>query len=167
MTNILTAAEAALVLRCDETDVRMLALLPQIDAHIKNATGHAWEGDDTINETAKAAARILLVRGYEDPGMMGSANSQSFALSSYFSQLEALALRYVEFQGRSGAGPIYAERITLGDQVDSLVGISGVSGDQSSGFESIITVDGQIQQTSTEDLSDYWFRAHLVPVEDQ
>lgn len=167
MANILSAAEAASILRCEVDDANMLALLPQIDAHIKNATGHAWEGDDPIHETAKAAARILLVRGYEDPGMMGSGGEGSFALSSYFSQLEALALRYVEFQGRSGAGPIWVNRIVLGDQVDSLVGISGVSGDQSSNFESIITVDGQIQQTATEDLSDYWYRAHLVPVEDQ
>ena len=167
MTNILTAAEAASILRCDETDARMVALLPQIDAHIKNATGHAWEGDDPINVTAKAAARILLVRGYEDPGMMGSGGEGSFALSSYFCQLEALALRYVEFQGRSGTGPIWLGRFALGDEVDSLVGISGVSGDQSANFESIITVDGQIQQTATEDLSDYWYRAHLVPVEDQ
>lgn len=40
MANILTASEASAVLRCETTDADMLALLPLVDAYIRNATGH-------------------------------------------------------------------------------------------------------------------------------
>jgi hypothetical protein len=174
MANILTAAEAANVLRCEVDDARMLALLPQIDQHIQTATGHAWEDDNPINETAKAAARMLLVRWFEDPGMMvgGQARSLGGQVLSYgvracLAQLEALARRYRTFQGRSGAGPIDLSGAYIGDSVETLVGVSGVNGDRSADFESIITVNGQIQQESSEDLSNNWYRVHLIPVEDQ
>ena len=53
--------------------------------------------------------------------------------------------------------------VSVGDSVISLVGKVGISGDQSGKFESVITWDGSIQQTSSEDLSLKWFTAYLVP----
>jgi len=167
MTNILTAAEAALVLRCEDDDARMVALLPQIDQHIMTGTGHAWQEDDPIHETAKAAARMLLVQWYEDPGMLIGSQAMGFGLQACMTQLSALALRYREFRGRAGAGPILLSGARIGDKVKTLTGIAGVSGDRSADFEAVITVDEQIQQTATLDLSGNWYRAHLTPVEDQ
>jgi hypothetical protein len=66
MANILTATEAANVLRCDEDDPLMLDLLPAIDAHIRRATGHNWAADNPVLDDAKAAARMLLVMWHED-----------------------------------------------------------------------------------------------------
>ena len=45
------------------------------------------------------------------------------------------------------------------------MGLIGVTGDQASSFEAVITVDGYIQQLSTGDLSDKWYRAYLAPLE--
>jgi len=166
MTTILTAAEAADVLRCAADDARLLDLLPQIDAYIKTATGHAWEGDDPIHETAKAAARMLLVQWFEDPGMLVGGQALSFGAQACLTQLQALALRYREFLGRNGAGMILMSGVAIGDQVETLVGLVGVSGDQTDDFESVISVSGQIQQISTDDLSENWYRVYLIPVED-
>jgi len=166
MTNILTAAEAADVLRCATDDARLLDLLPQIDAYIKTATGHAWEGDTPIHETAKAAARMLLVQWFEDPGMMVGGQALSFGAQACLTQLQALALRYREFLGRNGAGSIALSGATIGDKVETLIGISGVSGDQTADFESVISVSGYIQQISMDDLSDNWYRVGLTPVEE-
>jgi len=48
--------------------------------------------------------------------------------------------------------------------VSSVVGAAGVSGDQSAAFESRITIKDEIQQVSTSDLSDNWYKALLAPV---
>jgi hypothetical protein len=95
--NILTTAEAAAVLRTVETDPAMLLLLPQIDAYIDTATGRDWTLDDPVHEMAKAAARMLLVRWYEDPGAMGQ--SQGLlpqGCSAALAQLEAIALQLAD-----------------------------------------------------------------------
>lgn len=95
--NILTAAEAAAVLRTVETDPAMISLLPQIDAYIETATGRDWTDDDPIHEIAKAAARMLLVRWYEDPGGMGQAQGLlPQSCSAVLGQLEAIALAIAE-----------------------------------------------------------------------
>lgn len=163
---ILTAAEAASILRCLTTDEQMLQLLPQVDAYIWNATGWNWTVDATIRPEAKAAARILLVRAHEDPGALAQTPAAlSWGLSACLLQLETLAMRYKHFQGRTDAGPCDLPGVAVGDTVDSLVGLIGVSGDQASAFEEVITVADQIQQISTSDLSANWYRAYLVPVE--
>jgi hypothetical protein len=97
MANILTAAEAAIVLRCEATDADMLQLLPVVDAYIKLATGRDWTLDTTIEPLAKGAARILLTQWHEDPGMMiaGAAN-MSGGLRACLAQLEAKALLLVD-----------------------------------------------------------------------
>ena len=95
--SILTAAEAATVLRTVETDQAMLDLLPQVDAYIETATGRDWTLDEPIHETAKAAARMLLVRWHEDPGMMGQ--SQGLlpqGCSACLAQLEVIALQLAD-----------------------------------------------------------------------
>lgn len=94
--NILTASEAATVLRCDDTDENMLALLPQIDAYINFATGRDWTTDTTIRAEAKSAARMLLVMWYENPGMVGVVTSLNFGLTSMLTMLEAIALELVD-----------------------------------------------------------------------
>lgn len=165
MTNILTSNEAAIVLRCETTDPDMLALLPMIDSVIKNATGHDWTADNPILPEAKAAARMLLVTWHENPGMVGQQSALDFGLRSMLVQLEVLALRYVEFAGCDGAGSCRVLGACAGDTVSSVVGIVGITGSQVSGFETVITIDDQIQQTSTSDWSNKYFRAYLVPLE--
>jgi len=164
-TYILTTAEAAEVLRCDEDDPNMLMLLPQIDAYIERATGHDWAADTPIREEAKSAARMLLVRWHEDPGGMAAGASLGFGLTACLTQLEALALRYVTFEGLSSSGYIYLPVAVEGMTVGSVTGVVGVSGDQSASFESVISEDGYIYQSSGSDLEDKWFRAYLVPAE--
>lgn len=165
MANILTASEAATVLRCDETDADMLALLSAVDAYIKNATGHDWASDSQVVDEAKSAARMLLVKWHEDPGMMGNNSvALGFGLSACLIQLEAMALRYREFFGRDGAGSIELPGTAVGDTVSSLVGLVGVTGDKKADFETMITVDGQIQQVSESDLSANVYRTYLTPI---
>lgn len=94
MANILTAAEAATILRCENTDANMLLLLPQVDAYIRNATGRDWAADSPISPAAKMAARILLVLWHEDPGMMaGGQSTLSAGLTACLTQLEAYGLQ--------------------------------------------------------------------------
>jgi len=91
--HLLTAAEAAAVLRVDETDVLMLDLLPSIDLYIQNATGRDWTLDLPINEIAKGAARMLLVQWYENPAMIASGYaSLDHGFSAALTQLEASAI---------------------------------------------------------------------------
>lgn len=164
-TYILTAAEAATVLRCTETDEDMLALLPIVDGYLKNATGHDWAADSPINPTAKSAARILITLWHENPGMIGNSTiSLDIGLRSVLVQLEALALRYKEFKGRDGVGPLELIGASIGDSVSSLTGIIGETGDQSSKFEEVITVKDEIQQVSESDLSDCYYRVYLLPL---
>jgi hypothetical protein len=164
-TYILTATEASDVLRCAIDDPNMLMLLPQVDAYILNATGRDWAADTTINPVAKGAARMLLVKWHEDPGMNATqAASLAFGLTACLVQLEALALRYKQFQGRDGAGSCCLMGAHFGDTVSTLVGLVGETGDQSADFEEVITINNTIQQTSTDDLSENWYRAYLLPV---
>jgi hypothetical protein len=168
MANILTASEAATVLRCEVSDPDMLGLLPLVDAYLYRATGHDWSKDSSIQPEAKSAARILLTVWHENPGMTadGSANgAMGFGLRSVLVQLEALALRYQQFIGNNGAGGCDLPKAKAGETVSSLVGLIGLTGDQSAKFETVISVDGQIQQIHSGDLSANYFRAYLVPVE--
>jgi hypothetical protein len=166
MANVLTASEAAIVLRCEATDADLLALLPLVDTYLKNATGRDWAADSTIHPAAKSAARMLLVQWHEDPGKVGSASALDFGLRAALVQLAALALQYRNFAGRSGAGPIDVPGVTAGETVSTVTGLIGVTGSQAAAFETVITIDGQIQQISTADLSANWYRAYLVPLGD-
>ncbi len=163
MANILTAAEAAQVLRCEATDALMLALLPSVDAYIKGATGHDWAADSTVNPAAKSAARILIALWHENPAMIGSQGALPWGLSAVLSQLEALALRYVIFEGSSSAGFISLSAAREGDTVSELVGVVNGSGSYTSSFENVISEDGYIRQTSSADLDGIWFRVLLTP----
>ena len=161
--HILTTAEAAAVLRCDEDDQNMLLLLPAIDAYIKMGTGHDWAADTTIREEAKNAARIALVQWHEDPGMtLSELRTLSLGFNACMTQLEAIALHYRTFEGLDGVGSIELPGVCRGDSIITLTGKVGISGDQSTKFESVITVDGTIQQTSSEDLYEKWFEVYIV-----
>ncbi len=97
MANILTAQEAASVLRISAADAVMLALLPQVDAYIQTATGRDWTADSPIRPEAKAAARMLIVQWYENPAMVGSGLAVlAFGLKAALTQLEAIALQLAE-----------------------------------------------------------------------
>lgn len=163
--DILSPAEAAVVLRCEDDDPDMLALLPLVDSYIKNATGRDWTVDAVIAPEAKSAARMLLVLWHEDPGRMASGETAlGFGLSACLVQLEAMALSYKEFQGQYGAGACTLKGAEVGDTVVSLVGLIGATGDQSAAFETVITVKDHIQQIATGDLSANWYRAQLTRV---
>jgi hypothetical protein len=109
---------------------------------------------------------MLLVKWHEDPGMSASgAATLSYGLTAALTQLEALAGRYFRFEGLSGVGSIFLPGVRRGDTVSTLTGLIGVSGDQSASFESVITVDDFIQQSSGSDLSAKWFQAYIVPPE--
>jgi len=163
MANILTEYEAASVLRVDTDDQRMLDLLPLVDGFIKNATGYDWASDATVEPTAKSAARMLLVMWHENPAMIASyVSSLNFGLQSALTQLEALALTFRFVEGASSAGFISLPGVLEGDTVSSVTGIIGVSGDQSASFETVISENGYIQQLSSDDLSDKWFRVKIT-----
>jgi hypothetical protein len=159
MPNILTATQAANALRVSNTDVRLVDLLPQVDEYIKNATGHDWSLDATINPTAISAATLLIVQWFDNPSMIGTEGSLGHGLTAALTQLEALALKYrkSQFEGISGGGSIYLPGALKGDDVISLVGVYGLSGSQSSKFESEISEDDYILQTYSGDLSDNLF----------
>lgn len=162
MPNILTASEAASVLRVEDTDERMLDLLPLVDGYLKQATGYDWTLDTSIEPTAKSAARMLLVLWHENPAMIASdVSSLNFGLQAVLTQLEALAMKFRYFEG-SSAGYISLPNVRVGDTVSSVTGVIGISGDQSAKFETVISEDGYIQQISTDDLSDKWFRVKIT-----
>lgn len=90
--SILTADEAAVVLRCANDDPKLAVLLPQVDAYIKRATGRDWALDEPVHELAKSAARMMIIRAFEDPGaLVLAANAISFSLPAVLLQLEAEA----------------------------------------------------------------------------
>lgn len=99
--SILTKFEAAAVLRCETDDQNMLDLLELVDAYIENATGWKWSDDETINPTAKAGARMLMVQWHENPGQMGSETGRpeavlNFGLNAVLLQLKAEAKRLTD-----------------------------------------------------------------------
>jgi hypothetical protein len=165
VTNIMTAAEAANALRCGVTDPAMLDLLPQVDGYINYATGHDWTADAAINPVAKAAARMLLVKWHEDPGMNATqAASLAYGLSACLVQLEAMNCQNKEFMGLNGSGYICLPGAAVGDTVVSVLGLVGLSGDQAASFESVISVQDYIMQVSSADLYLKWFRVNLRSV---
>ncbi len=163
---ILTPSEAANWVRSTETDQIMLMLMPQVDAYLERATGRDWSADAAIHPLAKTAAGVLLVSWYDNPAMAGSGSS---GLSDVLTQLEVEALKYrkYEFEGLSGAGAITLPGAREGDTVIKLVGVYGLTGDQTSKFESSISEENQIVQTYGSDLTEKQFVVILKsPAED-
>lgn len=152
LDNVLTAAQAANFLRTETTDAVMLQFLPLVDQYLLSATGHNWAADVTKHATAITAAGMLLIHWYDNPILVGQAPS---AVMNLLVQLEAEALKYrkTKFDGSNGVGSISIAGASKGDEVISLVGVYGVTGDQSSKFESSVSVDGQLQQSDAGDLS--------------
>lgn len=168
MPNILTAAEAANAIRVDSTDADLVQLLPLVDQFIKRATGRDWTQDATINDTAKAAARMLIVQWYDNPAMIAQAGEGTmplgFGLQNVLTQLEAEALRYrkYEFEGLTAAGSIFLPGAKENDAVVKLIGTSsGYTGSQVALFESVISDDGYIEQVSSANLSGKFFTVFL------
>jgi hypothetical protein len=92
---ILTTQEAADVLGYDSPDEMpgdvVNILLPGIDGFLKNATGKDWGAEEEIDPDAKMAARVLLRRWFDDPGMVGGA--KDVGVLSLIGQLHAKALQ--------------------------------------------------------------------------
>jgi hypothetical protein len=168
-TNILSAAEAAIVLRCAVTDADMLALLPMVDAYVKNATGRDWAQENPIRPEAKSAARILLVRAHEDPGAMAQpAPALGWGLAASLTQLEALALSYIKIEGLPSSGYIHFHGACEGDRVASVTGLTApYTGDQAALFESTISYSHFIQQVADVDLDECFFSVLLTPLAEQ
>jgi hypothetical protein len=144
----------------------MLMLLPQVDDYIKNASGRDWTTDATIHPQAKAAASMLLTMWFENPGMMSGIEALPQGVTYCLTQLEAYSegLRTLMFDGRNGAGAIALEGALQGDSVVTLKKIYGTySGTVITDFETVISVDGEIQQASASDLSAVTFRVELLP----
>ena len=100
--NILSTAEAATVLRCEEDDPNMLMLLPQVNAYLRQATGRSWEEDEPVHDEAKSAARMLLVMWHKTPAMIGAGLSGlSFGLPAALMQLKVLGMELAETEGSS------------------------------------------------------------------
>lgn len=60
----------------------------------------------------------------------------------------------IAFSGHNGAGACTATGLVVGDRILSVTGLaSGTVGDQSAKFESVVSVNDQIQQSSATDLS--------------
>lgn len=96
-TYLLTPNQAANVLRTEVTDAVMGDLLPMVTSYICEATGRAWNEDTPIHPVAQAAARMLLVLWYENPGMGSAAPGMlPQGLTALLSQLEAKALQLAE-----------------------------------------------------------------------
>jgi hypothetical protein len=152
MTNILTAAEAANFVRTDAGDAVMLQLLPLVDQYLLNATGHDWKADSSIHKTAVTAAGMLLVYWYDNPMLIGQAPA---ALSAALVQLEAEALKYHKycFYGNNGIGGIALPGALVGQVVIRLEGVYVVTGNQATKFESVITIQNQIQQIHSGNLA--------------
>ena len=95
--HILTEQEAATVLRCSVDDPNMLQLLPGIDAYLGQGTGWDWAMDDPVSELAKNAARMLLVRWHENPGMVeASPSALGPGFAAAMMQLKVLAMELLE-----------------------------------------------------------------------
>jgi hypothetical protein len=166
MANILTPAEAANFIRTDENDAVMLQLIPLVDQYLLNATGHDWTADSPVHNTAKIAAGMLIVHWYDNPLAVGQA-PESFRVALLQLESEALKYRKYCFYGRNGAGGVALQGARIGDEIITLVGIYGVTGDQSDKFEAIVTAQDQIQQTDAGDLSNNQYVVVLKhPAED-
>jgi len=92
---ILTPQEAAEVLGYDKPEEMpgdaTKILLPGIAGFLKNATGKDWAADEEIDQDAKMAARVLLRRWFDNPGMVGE--TKDIGLMSLIGQLHAKALQ--------------------------------------------------------------------------
>ena len=75
---ILTQDDAMHVLRYTSIDamppIVTTLLLPAIDDFLKTATGKDWSADNPVDPLAQLAAQVLLVRWFDDPGMVGKIN---------------------------------------------------------------------------------------------
>lgn len=165
--SILTAAEAASVLRVDQDNVEMLNLLPMVDEYIFNATGHDWAMDVPAVDSAKAAARMLLVLWFENPAMVqaGGAMSLTQGLTAVLTQLEVMASWYHVFEGNNGAGSIAIEGAGEGDVVEEVtLLVGGDRADASADFGSVIEEIGVLEQVSVEDLRGKFYRALIRPL---
>ena len=159
MTTILTTTQAENALRVASGDARVSDLLPQVDKIIERATGRDWTQDSTKHPIAVSAATMLLVQMFENPAMTGDSTLMTFGLTNALGMLEAEALKYrkYEFEGCNGGGSIYLPGAREGDVVIKLVGVYGASGNQSSNFESSISEERYIVQTSSEDFNEIHF----------
>lgn len=97
--SILTPQEAIDQLKLDlpaSTYPQLNIILPAIDDYLKTATGKDWgtltDRYTKIDPTAKIVASVLLVRWFEDPGMIGKLSLNDPGLIGLIAQLHAKAI---------------------------------------------------------------------------
>lgn len=97
MAVILSPEEVADALRYETPDEcpDAVALVPAIAETLKESTGYNWESDEQVDETAKQAARMLLVQWFENPGMLAERRTVnlSYGLTFLITQLQVKALK--------------------------------------------------------------------------
>lgn len=97
--SILTPQEAIDQLKLDlpaSAYPQLDIILPAIDDYLKTATGKDWgtltDQYTEIDPTAKIVAIVLLVRWFEDPGMIGKLSLNDPGLVGFIAQLHAKAI---------------------------------------------------------------------------
>jgi hypothetical protein len=92
--SILTPQQAADMLRLPNPDdyPQLNILLPGVDDFIKSATGRDWSQDNPLDPTAMLVASVLVVRWFDDIGMIGTPLNPNDPLVAVIAQLHAKAL---------------------------------------------------------------------------
>jgi len=63
------------------------------------------------------------------------------------------AIQAISFSGAAAAGACTATGLEVGDEILAVTGLAaGTAGNQAANFESVVSVDDQIQQSSASDL---------------
>ena len=116
------------------------------------------DGDDLITDSQGRA--IPVPAGLQDKANVAG---KAYGSASAAGQVVGIKLarsvytlptgtKLLSFTGHNGAGACTAVGLKVGDKVASVTGLTTV-GDGTAGFESVITVADQIQQSSATDLS--------------
>lgn len=111
--------------------------------------------------TAGSASSGLVELATDTEAQAGTDTERAVTPSGLFTSIQGLHM--LSFVGSGSSGSCAMTGAGLGDTVLSITGSSGsaMAGDQSSLFESEISVADQIQQTSGSSLSDYTYLALL------
>lgn len=124
--------------------------------------GSDWLGkvNDNFDELYAAGAGSTASATQKGPVELAT-NAESLAGTDAERAVTPVALNYVfsmcdvlSFAGKSGSGACTLTGVKVGDVVRSVTGVAaGTVGDQSSKFETAITVADQIQQSDAGNLS--------------
>ena len=73
------------------------------------------------------------------------------------------AIQAISFSGAAAAGACTATGLEVGDEILAVTGLAaGTAGNQAANFESVVSVDDQIQQSSASNLGDNVYLALVL-----